>query len=245
VAEGLELGIFKIPYATDAGDSTIYFLKINPNLWELSLHSAGQYPEKKNLSVKDWCRKLDLIAGINAGMYDTDYSKHIGLMVSSDYRNNPQANKSYLSVAGFETKSGNPPHFRIFDLDEITLDDIITEYHCVIQNLRLIKYPGKNRWNAQDKKWSEAALAEDSEGNALFIFCRSPYPMKVLNDALLQLPLKITRAQHLEGGPEAQFYFKFKETEINLIGSYETGFNESNLNIFAWPVPNIIGLKKR
>jgi hypothetical protein len=52
-------------------------------------------------------------------------------------------------------------------------------------------------------------------------------------------------AQHLEGGPEAQLYINMGGTELEVVGSYETDFNESDDNDRAWPIPNIIGLRPR
>ena len=54
--------------------------------------------------------------------------------------------------------------------------------------------------------------------------------MHDLNNILLSLPIDLVCAQHLEGGPEAQMYVKVGKTEIEKIGSYETTFNEDDVN---------------
>jgi len=71
--------------------------------------------------------------------------------------------------------------------------------------LRLIKKPGINVWQQQDREWSEAAIGEDKEGRILLIFSRSSFSMYDFNKELLQSGIGIVAAQHLEGGPEAQF----------------------------------------
>ena len=91
------------------------------------------------------------------------------------------------------------------------------------------------------KKWSEAALGQDKDGNVLFIFSRSPYSMHDLIDILKMLPIDIDCAQHLEGGPEASLFFSHKNIKIETMGSFETGFSENNENHFYWPIPNVIG----
>ena len=104
---------------------------------------------------------------------------------------------------------------------------------------------GRARPTITQLRLTEAALGEDSEGRILFIYCRSPYSMYDLNEALLSLPLGLVSAQHLEGGPEAQMYVDFGETHLELYGSYESGFNEDDDNDVAWPIPNVIGITKK
>jgi hypothetical protein len=139
------------------------------------------------------------------------------------------------------------PLIQIFDLDKpgTTLTDILTDYNSAVQNLRLIKKPGVNVWNQQDRKWSESAIGEDDKGNILFIFSRSPFSMHDLNEELLKSGIGIVAAQHLEGGPEAQLYMKEGDVEIELYGSYETSFNENDNNINPWPIPNVLGIRSR
>ena len=50
------------------------------------------------------------------------------------------------------------------------------------------------------------------------------------NKILLDLPIRLVAAQHLEGGPEAQLYARYGDWTIDAVGSYETGFYESDAN---------------
>lgn len=109
----------------------------------------------------------------------------------------------------------------------------------------MIKRPETNQWNQQDKKWSEAAIGEDIAGRILFIFSRSPFSMHDLNHELLTSGIGIVTAQHLEGGPEAQFYLHFGNKEFDLFGSYETSFKEDDGNPTPWPIPNVIGIRPK
>ena len=121
---------------------------------------------------------------------------------------------------------------------------IINDYESVIQNLRLIKRPGENRWPQKKKVWSELALGEDKDGNILIIFSHSPYSMHDFNNILINLPIDIQCAQHLEGGPEASLYLKSEHIELKYMGSYESFFFD-NSNLQFWKIPNIIGVKKK
>lgn len=244
LAAGLELGEFKSSVASAAGDSIITVLRADPDQWEIRLLMRSQPTVRRTYTARESCETYGLAAATNAGMFQGDFTTHVGFMRSPDHVNSAGVNH-YKSAAAFSPKQDSLPPFRMFDLDEIDLDDVKRRYGGVIQNLRLIKHPGENRWPQQEKRWSEAALGEDSSGRILFIFCRSPYSMHDLNDILLALPIDLVAAQHLEGGPEAQLYVKYGDVEWERCGSYETGFNEDDGNIRAWSIPNIIGIARR
>jgi hypothetical protein len=242
IADGMELGRFKTGAATVVGDSTVTILRVDPRLWEFVLLSGRD----GLASARRWCELEGLSAATNAGMFATDYRTHVGFMRSDDETNNAAWN-GYQSVAVFGAREDGGPRFRIFDLDDeaLTTEDFDERYPHVVQNLRLIKREGINRWSPQEKMWSEMALGEDSDGWALLIFCRSPYSMHDFNEILLGLPIGIVAAQHLEGGPEAQLFIDVGETQLEVVGSYETSFNENNSNDRAWPIPNVIGVRRR
>ncbi|MBV8202615.1 MAG: phosphodiester glycosidase family protein, partial [Acidobacteria bacterium] len=99
---------------------------------------------------------------------------------------------------------------------------------------------GVNVWQQSARRWSEAAIAQDREGRILFLFSRSPLTMHDFNALLLGLPLAIVRAMHVEGGPEASLSVHAPGIDLDLAGSYETGFNESDANPAQWPLPNVL-----
>jgi hypothetical protein len=242
VAGGLDIGRFRVAKEAPSGDSTVTIVRIDPKLWELKLLAISESGGDHGMTAREWCEKYKLTAAINAGMFDVDYTTHIGYMKSKEHVNSSRTNP-YLSAAAFDPRRDSLPLFRIHDLDKTPLDSVLDRYHCVVQNLRLIKRPRENRWSQQNRIWSEAALGEDDQGRALFIFCGSPYSMYDLNKLLLSLPIGLVSAQHLEGGPEAQLYLKHGDTTINLAGNYESGFVQGNE--FAWPIPNVIGIVPR
>lgn len=241
---GLEFGKFKVEHASVAGDSTITILRIDPQIWKLKIFCASQEENSDNHTPIEWCEKYGLVTAINAGMFNQDFKTHTGFLKAGTHLNNPKSNH-YLSAVAFSPKRTGLPLFRIYDLEDIEIDQLKKDYEYVTQNLRLIKRPCENRWSQQPKMWSEAALGEDSQGRVLFIFCRSPYTMHDFNEILLSLPIDLVCAQHLEGGPEAQLYLKDGGTKLELVGSFETSFNENDNNKKAWRVPNVIGILKR
>ena len=104
---------------------------------------------------------------------------------------------------------------------------------------------GHNVWSQQPRLWSIAALAQDEAGRILFLHARSPLSVHDFIAAVQALPLSLTRAMYLEGGPEATLYVNAGGVEIERFGSYETGFNENDDNSSAWPLPNVIGVLPR
>jgi len=244
VAPGLELGRFAVEITGQAADEAVTVLRADSRRWELCVLAASADGHGRPRTAADWCRQGGLVAAINAGMFHPDFLTHVGYMSCGDHLNSAAANH-YHSAAAFAPRDSALAPFRIFDLDEVELASVARDYGCVVQNLRLIKRPGLNRWSPQPRRWSEAALGEDGRGRILFIFCRFPLSMYDLNHALLALPLDLVCAQHLEGGPEAQLYLRHGAVELELVGSFESGFHESDDNRAAWPVPNVLGLIPR
>ncbi len=247
LAPGMELGSFAANKPSPVGDLRITILRIDPKLWELVLIGKSWNGESENLTARDWCEKHKLTAAINAGMFGADHTTHVGYLGSKGHVNSGHVNK-YMSVAAFDPKRRKGlPEFGIFDLDDpsVTMDTILGDFFSVVQNLRLIKRPGENRWSQQDKMWSEAALGEDSSGRVLFIFSRSPFTMHDFNRELLSLGIGLVAAQHLEGGPEAQLYLRIGNVTHEMFGSYETSFRENDGNAAPWPIPNVLGVRPR
>ena len=246
LAPGMDLGVFSAAKPSPVGDSRIMVLRIDPARWDLELVGQSRSGEARGRTAKQWSAAHQLTAAINAGMFAADNKTHVGYMRAGSHVNNGQVNE-YQSVAAFDPRREGLRRFRIFDLDApgITIPGILKDYASAVQNLRLIKRPGLNRWDQQEKRWSEAALGEDDQGRVLFIFCRSPFSMHDLSRELLSLGIGLVSAQHLEGGPEAQLYLHVGDFERELYGSFETNFREDDGNALPWPIPNVLGVRPR
>jgi exopolysaccharide biosynthesis protein len=247
LAPGMDVQILNARKPGSDGDSKITVVRIDPKLWELVFIGISQTGETSGKTAREWCRNQNLSCAINAGMFDTNNKTHVGYLRYQEHVNNGQVN-NYKSVAAFDPKRDKElPTFQIFDIDEtgVSIKSILKDYNSAIQNMRLIKKPGTNVWNQQNRKWSEAAIGEDNAGRILFIFSRSPFSMHDLNEELLKSGIGIVAAQHLEGGPEAQLYLHVGNVELDLFGSYETFFKEDDGNTTAWPIPNIIGIRPK
>jgi uncharacterized protein YigE (DUF2233 family) len=246
LAQGMELKRISTSSASTVDNSQITVLRIDPSRWELQFYGLSSTGEPAGHTARGWAEAHKLTAVINAGMFDTDGKSHLGYLRYREQVSNSRVN-AYKSVAAFDPHDSKLPRFHIFDLDApgVSLQSILKDYGSAVQNLRLIKRPGSSQWGQQAKKWSEAALGEDSSGRILFIFSRTPFSMHDLNRELLAARIGMVAAQHLEGGPEAQLYINAGDTKLEMFGSYETAFREDNTNSIAWPIPNVLGVRPR
>jgi uncharacterized protein YigE (DUF2233 family) len=243
IDEGLFLCDFNSPVKSEKGDSKITVLKIDPAYYIFRLLCAK---EKKceNKTAKEWAAENKLVAVINAGMFREDEKTSTGFMKNYDFINNGKLG-SDNSIVAFNRKDKSVPEFQIIDRECEDFEKLKDHYNTFSQGIRMIDCNRNNKWEQQDKKWSTVCIGEDKQGNALFIFSRSPYSVHDFIEILLKLPIEIQNTQYLEGGPEASFYLHYDKTEIEKFGSFETGFNENNDNSVAWPLPNVIGISKK
>ena len=239
---GLEYADIYLKSSTLVGDKILHVLRVNTEIANLKMIIASELDNKLRTAAK-WLKDYNLTAAINLGMFQQDYKSNVGYLKNISHINNPRWSKSYKSVLAFNPKKKGIKKATMFDLDKTDKEEILKNYKSIVQNLRLIKSPGKNVWNKNSRKWSEAAVAQDKNGNILFIFCSSPYMMYDFNILLLNLPLQIEMAMHMEGGPEASLSIHTKNKKLNLYGIYETDFLITGNN-HQWEVPNILGVMK-
>lgn len=241
---GLELGVFISPRLSQAGDSMVRVLRIDPHRFEFKLLNASAPGQGQTLTAREWCRRNDLVAAINASMYQKDRKTSVSLMRTKTHTNNPRLTKD-MTVLAFDRKSPEVPPVKIIDRQCEKFQGWKNKYGTFVQSIRMISCQGKNVWTQQPKKWSTAAIGMDHQGKVLFIHVRSPYSTHDLINILRELPLDISRAMYVEGGPEAQLFVRTDQQEFEFVGSFETNFNENSDNRFAWPVPNVIGISLR
>jgi hypothetical protein len=272
LAPGLERGHFPTGRpAGGIGDSTLVVLRVDPEQWRPRVRTMQQFEEavtpalienaneRRAPSGPSWAQVFDVPIVTNAGMFATDHRTHVGYLRTRQGVHSARVNR-YQSVAAFDPKpefapgseaAGEEPVsvLRMYDRDDTPLPEIRARYETVIQNLRLIKRPGENRWSMQEKRWSEMALAEDRSGHIVLVYSRTPYPMHTFNEILLDLPLGIVAAQHLEGGPEAQLVMRSTDAvalpDTTYVGSYETGFYPNDRNRAAWFIPVVMTFEPR
>jgi len=244
VDDGLFLGQFDPPDDTPVKDSKILILKIKPRYYSFKLLCASELG-KVRLTPREWCKKYNLIAAINAGMYQKDGLTNVGYMKNYSHLNNPRLNSVYKAVLAFNRLEVSVPEIQIIDLKCQDFETLRTKYQTFVQGIRMISCNQENVWSKQDKRWSLAVLGVDKEGSVLFILSETPYSGYDFNNVLLSLPLSIFNATYLEGGPEASLYLSASGNALEKVGIYGTGLSGSAVRSGAYPVPNVIGITKK
>lgn len=207
--------------------------------------SAPQKVDKVVYKTADqWAQDHDLVAVINAGMFEPDGSG-TGYLRNFRHASNSHVRGDYNAIFAFNPRARGLPSAMLIDKRCDNYRSLMKKYSSLAQSIRMISCKGNNVWQQQRKWWSQAAVGMTKRGEVLFIHSRSPYSVHDFIDELLRLPLGIKNAMYLEGGPEASLYIRSKGFEFKGVGSYETGFNENNDNRRFWDIPNVIGIKKK
>ena len=233
-----------VEYAAVGAAETLHVVRIDAARSPVEAHFASAEGGQPRTAA-EWCRFKNLAVAINLGMYAQDGLTNVGHAHAGRHVNNPRWPSQYKSALGLGPSRAQLPPALFVDLDAAGARARLDAYGTVVQNLRLIRGPGRGVWAQQPRRWSEAAVAADREGRILFIFSRRPYSMAELNQKLLALPLGIATAMHVEGGPEASLSIHAGGIDLDLNGSFETGFNEDEAQVRQWPIPNVLATRRR
>lgn len=244
LADGVDYASFPILPKPETSDGKLHVVRLNSSKVELRSMAVSQVGGPLR-TAKQWLNEFQFIAVINAGMYETDFSTHSGYFQLGDHLNSTAWRKNYQSLLAFQPKREGLPSWDLMDVEQQKLDQTSASYETVVQNLRLLKNDGSNVWKENGRRWSEAAVAQDEQGHLYFLFARSPLSMYAFAETLRSLPLRLVKAFHVEGGPEASLSLKGEGLELHLSGSYETGFNENDANARQWPLPNVLGVVRK
>lgn len=242
IAPGVEFAKAEGKWECNIGDSYLSILRSDPEFTEFVIHSAKQSGQSQ--TAKKWCETQDLIAAMNAGMYQADHATNLGFMRIGEFVNQSRINNDKLFIA-FGALEAELPPAHVIDKDCHDWESLIANYEFVTQSIRMMDCDGKNRWSRQEKYWSVAAAGVDDQGRLLMIHSRSPWAMHDFVEMVSDLNLGLLGLIYLEGGPEASLYVNGFTEKHSLIGSYETGFFESDDNDRFWPIPNVIGVRLR
>ncbi|MFQ5482946.1 MAG: hypothetical protein ACE5ER_09320, partial [Nitrospinaceae bacterium] len=85
---GLELAAFQTQKNPGGGESEVHVLRIDPAHFEFRLLNASNSSEGKPLSAREWSRRYELVAAINASMYQADHMTSVALMKTGEHTNN-------------------------------------------------------------------------------------------------------------------------------------------------------------
>jgi len=161
-----------------------------------------------------------------------------------DHDNNPAHHPRANAWLAFGPREPGLAPVRILDpsCDDVALRE---RYHTVIQSYRMRTCAGSTAWKPSARIWSHASLGVDVDGRLLLLHARSPWSTHDFTEIVAGLPIGLRSLQYAEGGPEASLYLRSAGLELEWVGSYETGFFESDANQHAWELPNVLGVRRR
>ena len=97
-------------------------------------------------TAQQWREEFKLVAMINAGMYQGDFSTHTGFFRLGKHVNSSRWVKNYQSVLLLGPRTAAFPGVAIRDSASGGTSAAFADLDTVIQNLRLIREPGANVW---------------------------------------------------------------------------------------------------
>lgn len=236
---GLEFGRFVLP-AVDGG-AAVNVLRIDPGRHELVLLNASANDDVP-LTPRQWARSRGLVSVINASMFQEDLLTSVSLMRTGEHVNNSYQSRD-KTILAFDPLADELPDVMIIDRECESFSDWKPRYGTLIQSIRMISCKGRNVWRAEGKRSSVSAVALDSSGRVLFIHSAHALSTHDLIDSLLVLPMDIVRAMYVEGGPQAQLYVESSGRIMEFSGKLNPLFG--NTGGLAWPLPNVIGVRRK
>jgi uncharacterized protein YigE (DUF2233 family) len=236
---GLLVAEFEYVFNNDPCAITV--VKIDPGQYSFKLLCATQYG-KQPFTTKEWAVNHQMLAAVNAGMFQENGMTSVGFMKNFDHLNNPRLSKAN-TVLAFNPVDENIPEVQIVDRECQNFNDLRQKYQSFVQSIRMISCDRQNVWSRQDSKWSTLALGMDTQGNILFLFSRTPNSVHDFIEILMALPLSLKSAMYLEGGPQASLYLSTPKMTLQRDGAW--GNLEDNSLQFSLPVPNVIGIYRK
>lgn len=237
---GVEFAALPAGRMASGAPGELMVVRVDPGHAKLTVALASEQKSSPKTAA-EWCESSRLSVAINVGMYQNDHRSNVGYLRHGSHLNNKRWNE-YQAVLALNPDDPALPALKWIDRDQPNGGQPATGYDIAIQNLRLIAREGRNVWSPSKKRWSEAALAIDSSDRLLFLFTRAPWSMHEFNEFVLGLPLDIKGAMHLEGGPEASLSIHAGGIDLDLAGSYESGFQPDDSNVEQWAIPNVLGV---
>ncbi len=224
--------------------ATIRVLRISPLEFDFRIHSA-LWDDRLPRTLEEWADKKQLLAVINAGMFQKDGLTATGYMRSGSLINNSRIASRYGAFFVCDPLSPGLPGAAIIDKRTEEWQKILPSYGTVVQNFRLMDEHGGQVWPKNGRAHSITALAQDKAGRILFLHCGQPLSVydfvRLVN---LHPSLKISKAMYMEGGKEAGLLIRHNgETQIwQGFSPARFLFGEKNS---GQRLPNILGISRR
>ncbi len=183
-------------------------LRIDTALYDFVLCSA-RWEKGRPLSILEWADFRNLIAAINASMYQTDGLTSTGYMRSGEKTNNNRIAGRYGAFFVAGPRKPGLPRAAVLDRERDDWEKLLSQYDIVVQNFRLMGADGRQLWPESGPQHAVAAIAEDLNGRIFFLHCESAVSVHDFVEALqTHSELNLNSAMYVEGGSEASLFVR-------------------------------------
>jgi hypothetical protein len=242
LAAGLEIARVSYPFDILCGDSSVGLVRIHRDSARLHLFSAvlsgGQ-----SMTAEEWADKEEVQLVFNAGMYIPGTLHSKGQMKVRGSWNQSKSLSSFGGIFFLDGEAGNA-----FDIKDKSCRESkggVGAYSSHFECMRILDCLGMPlSWEKKKQRCSMLVAAEDSMGNLVLAFCRSPMSQSEMARFLSRLPIGLKTALYLEGGPETSLFINLPGREPeHWIGTYVSDTWEKTDNQEFRKLPNVVGIK--
>ena len=238
----LEPGLLFGEFQLNDSDARLTVLRIDPAYFAFTL-CARSKDGGPSRPLNQWGEQYDLVAAINASMYLPDGSTSTGYMRQGDHVNNGRIVQRFgaFFVAGPDEQ--NLPQAAILDRDGPLWRQQMDHYSLVIQNYRMINADRRILWSPGGPHYSISAVAQDGDGQILFMHCRQSVEAYSFAQQVLHLPLNVRTVMYVEGGGQAGLLVRSAALTRELVGLSPSGLLVTG-DLRA-VLPNVLGARRK
>lgn len=247
LTKGMEYREINAPKKSFIGDSKLAILRMDPSQFQFDLFTATQHDSIPK-SVQKWSDSFHLMVAFNAGMYDLNQPLiSRAYLKNGKHLNNGQLLEDFnLMMALGPKPKRQRSNIEVLDLTCANWEQEKNNFKGFAQGLRMIDCNASPMyWKKKIQSCSMLVAAEDQKGWFYLIFTRSPYTHNQMIDFMKQMPGGLHDAIYLEGGPETSLLINVNGHHIKKVGSWVSTTWESDANKHFWPLPNIVGVRKK
>lgn len=247
LTKGMEYREIAAPKKSFIGDSKLAILRMDPSQFQFDLFTATQHDSIPK-SVQKWSDSFHLMVAFNAGMYDLNKPLiSRAYLQNGKHLNNGQLLEDFnLMMALGPKPKRQRSNIEVLDLTCANWEQEKNNFKGFAQGLRMIDCNASPMyWKKKIQSCSMLVAAEDQKGWFYLIFTRSPYTHNQMIDFMKQMPGGLHDAIYLEGGPETSLLINVNGHHIKKVGSWVSTTWESDANKHFWPLPNIVGVRKK
>ena len=238
----LEQGLFFGEFQLNDGDARLSVLRIDPAYFDFTLCARSQ-DSGPSRPLNEWGEQYNLSAAINASMYLPDGSTSTGYMRQGEHINNGRIVQRFGAFFVAGPDEPGLPLAAIIDRDNPLWRQQMERYSLVIQNYRMINADRRILWSPGGPHYSISAVAQDGDGQILFMHCRQPVEAYAFAQQVLHLPLNVRTVMYVEGGGQAGLLVRSAALTRELVGLSPSGLLVTG-DLRA-VLPNVLGARRK